>query len=169
MRPMRGAERVVDIDVAIGRQLLRQRVLVLLFARVEADIFQQRQRAALGFGEIHRLAQEFLEPRGHRLEGVLVVRLAVRTTEMRHQDHLAALLQDVLDRGQRRLDARVVGHLPVLQGDVEVHADEDALALQVEVADAELRHSPTLSASSTPSSSSIPTRGRNSPTRCRTS
>ena len=53
---------------------------------------------------------------------------------------VAPLLERVADGRQRRADARVVADHAVLQRHVEVDADEHALALQVEVADRELRH-----------------------------
>ncbi len=51
-----------------------------------------------------------------------------------------ALLQEVLDGGQGRPDAGVVGDLPVLERHVEIDADEDALARRVEVANGALVH-----------------------------
>ena len=74
---------------------------------------------------------------GHRLEAVLRIRLSLRPAEVRGEDHRRIAFERVLDRGQRRPHAGVVADHPVLQRDVEVHADEDTLALQIEVPDRE--------------------------------
>ena len=46
----------------------------------------------------------------------------------------SASLEQELQRRQRRLDPRVVGDAPVLEGDVQVGADEHVLAADVGVA-----------------------------------
>jgi hypothetical protein len=55
----------------------------------------------------------------------------------RCEDHLRLFRDGVLDGGERRTDARVVLHLAgfLVQRDVEVHADEDALSAEVELFD----------------------------------
>src|SRR5262249_61540536 len=53
--------------------------------------------------------------------------------QVRCQDQLAVALEDPAQRGQRRIDARGVGDGAVLERHVEVGADEDALAGDVEV------------------------------------
>ena len=40
----------------------------------------------------------------------------------------------------RLTDARVIGDDGILEGNVEVHADENAFAFEVEVVDSELGH-----------------------------
>ena len=54
---------------------------------------------------------------------------------MRGEDDARAVLARVAHRRQRRRDARRVGDRAVLQRDVEVDADEDALAGEVELID----------------------------------
>ena len=46
------------------------------------------------------------------LERILELGLPLRAAEVREQDHRAAALGEVLQRRQRRTDARVVGHVP---------------------------------------------------------
>ncbi len=70
------------------------------------------------------------------LSEYLGIGLAFRSPEMRRQDDRGALVERVLDRRQRRADARVVGNRAVLDRHVEVHADEDALAGEIEIRDA---------------------------------
>ncbi len=59
---------------------------------------------------------------------------------MRSQNQAAALFDGQLQRGQRFADARVVGDDAVLEWHVEVHADENALAAEVEIVDGQFRH-----------------------------
>ena len=57
---------------------------------------------------------------------------------MAGEDDGRAAVQRVRDRRQRRLDARVVLDLAVGERDVEIDANEDALALEIQVRDREL-------------------------------
>ena len=156
---VRGAEGVVDVDVAEPGQALAERlhrgrigrllgaVLELhlrLLLDVEAEVLEQhhlaRLQGALRAGRFHRrphavgeerdlLAQDLGELVGNRLQGELRHHLPVGPAQMRHEHDRGALLERVLDGGERGQDALVVGdgagHL-VLR-DVEVHPHQDAL------------------------------------------
>ena len=80
----------------------------------------------------------------HRLERELrLVALALRTAEVRHQDEGRALLQHVLDGGERRDDARVVrdrARTVLRHRDVEIDAHENALAREIDIAQSLLSH-----------------------------
>jgi hypothetical protein len=52
---------------------------------------------------------------------------------MRRQDDPGVVLHRIADRPHRRLDTRGVADDAVLQRDVEVDANEDALAAEIEV------------------------------------
>jgi hypothetical protein len=57
---------------------------------------------------------------------------------VRREDQTGALLQGILNGGQRRLDTLVAGDFHdalriLLQRHVEIHADENTLAFQVEI------------------------------------
>ena len=68
---------------------------------------------------------------------------ALRTAEVRHEDERTALLEDVLDRRQCRDDAGVVGDLAgaVLgHRHVKINTHDDALALELDVAESLLVH-----------------------------
>jgi len=67
-----------------------------------------------------------------RLERILGV-AALGPAKMREQDHLAALVGDFLDRRRHALDARQVGDLAVFGGNIEVDAQQHALALHVDI------------------------------------
>ena len=57
------------------------------------------------------------------------------------EDEAGAFVQQVLDGGQSRNDTGIVGDGTILHGNVEVHAHEDFLAGDVEVAHSEFSHS----------------------------
>ena len=115
-------------------------------ARQEARVLEQHHRSRSGpvharlggvadglVAEHDGRVEECVQHGGDRTQRVGRVRRALRTAEVRHQHRRAARVQDGLDRGQRAPDARVVGHCVAVHRDVEVHADEDAAAGQVEV------------------------------------
>ena len=150
---MRRAERVVDVDVRVGGERLRERRVVLLLLHVEAEVLEQQHLAGaepldgvLGAGaervagDRDGLAQQLAEALADRAEPEAVADLAVGAAEVAGEDHAGALRLEVADRRERRADARVVGDPAVLERDVEVDADEDALARGVQVPDGELVH-----------------------------
>ena len=62
--------------------------------------------------------------------------LPLGSAHVAHQDDPRALFDEVADRGQGRSDPSVVGDLAVLvEGDVEVHPDQNPLAFDVQVSD----------------------------------
>ena len=84
--------------------------------------------------------EELAQTLGDRPQAEAVLDLAVGPPEVAGQDHPGALAEEGPDRRDRRPDPRVVGDLAVLERDVEVDPDEDALAGRVDVADGELVH-----------------------------
>ena len=52
---------------------------------------------------------------------------------MAHQDQGGSLVENILDRRKRGLDAFIVGDFAAFHRDVEVHPHQDALALQVNI------------------------------------
>src|SRR5579864_1181426 len=60
---------------------------------------------------------------------------------MRQEDNARPALPKVVEGGKRRADARVVRHVTVLHGHVEVDADQGGLAAPVHVADCAEAHS----------------------------
>ena len=136
-----GAERVHHKHVAQGRILLGQFVSVLFLAFIEAHVFEQHDIAGL---HVHTAqvvshqryvtAQGFAQVSGDRLEAVFGRVFAFgRTTQMRADHHGRTFFQGQLDGRQRSQDARVAGDNTVLDGNVEVFADQYALTLQIEV------------------------------------
>ena len=136
-----GAERVVDIHIGQLRESRRQLRVVLGLAGLIADVLKHQyvarrqvvgKRAHLvaddGRGEHNVGAGQLGQPVGggpQRQLGLAVLRPA----EVRRQDDSRPSLPQLLDRRQRRPDARVVGDRTVVQRNIEVDPDEHALAL----------------------------------------
>ncbi len=143
---MRGAESVVDVNVAQLRQLLGQRQVVLFLALLEAGVFEHEHitwlerrghRFDLGADDGGRhldlFAEQFAEGFGRGLKAELGIRTALGPAEVAHEDEGRALIQRVLDGRQGGADALVVRHLAAGHGHVEVHAHQHALALEVDI------------------------------------
>ena len=149
VRPVRRAERVVHVEIGERGQRGREPGVVLLLFGMEPQVLEQHDAAAAGVDHLHGVLAPALpmqsltnstgrpsssvEMPGDRRQAELRVRLALRPAEMAGEDDRGAPLERVADRRQRRRDARVVGDPAVLQRNVEVDADEDALALEVEI------------------------------------
>ncbi len=141
-----GGEGVVDVEVAELGEAFDDRRVVLFLALVEAGVLEQQDVAVLHFGDggggdvadavgrkADRTADDLGDGGGDGTQRILLVRAALGTAEMREQDHLAALVGDLGDGRGDALDARLVGDLAVLGGNVEVDAQEHALAGDVGV------------------------------------
>ena len=154
---MGGAEGVVHIHLSQACELLSETGFVLLFLSEETHVLQQHHIAVghgahLGFGVGadaavglgHGLAQQFAQASGHWGEAHGVIHLALGTAEVGRKDHLGALADQVVDRGQGSTDAGVVGdRTGIVQGHVEVNPHENAFAAQVagvEAGQGTLRH-----------------------------
>lgn len=74
------------------------------------------------------LLQQFREARGDGGEGKLLLVSALGTTEVRGEQHLSALLREVLDGGNSPSNASVVSYLPFLaERDVQVDANQHSV------------------------------------------
>ncbi len=137
-------EGIGDEDVAELGHLRGQGGVVLLLALVEACVLKHQNVAILHGGdgllglrsdavggEGDRLAENGSDRRHHRLQRVFGVRSVLGPAEMGKQDGPAALLGHFADGRGAGTDTRVVSDLAIRHGDVEVDADEDALALQI--------------------------------------
>ena len=154
VRAVRGTEGVADEEaVAESGELLRKGFVVFFFFGMEADVFEDEhfpvaQGFALAFGsradaiqgEGHGLAEKFFQFFRGGPEGIFWIGTALGPAEMRSEDEAAAFLNGEAERGNRFADACVVGDDAVFQRNVEVHADENAFAAEVEVVDGELGH-----------------------------
>ncbi len=154
---MRRAEGIVDVDVGIGRQRLRELGVVGLLLGVEAQVLEQDRLARLEAGDgvdgadaervaghAHGSAQQVRQAQRDRTQAEGVVDLALRPTEMAGQDDDGAAIEEVGDGRHAGPDAGVVDDLAVLERDVEIDPDEDLLAGRIEVANGELVHGSTV-------------------------
>src|SRR4051794_38873208 len=155
MRAVHRAERVLYEHVAHRRERVRQDRVVRRFARVPARVLEHEHSARLerqgglrdlqadhGRRLLHRCAEQLRQARGDRRQRRRRIGL-LRSAEVRAQNERAAARAQILDRRQRGADARVVGDRTVLQGNVEVHSDQQPSArMDVDVANGLLAECP---------------------------
>jgi len=160
-----GAEGIIHVDVGelaeagaesgdlsgVGLHAVPLGILGLaLLLNVEADVLEQDDLAWLEGGaggldlganavveELHRLAEDFLKLCGDWLERVLGDALTIGTAKMAGENDRGSLGEGMLDGREGGGDALGIGDLPSLLvlRDVEINADEDAFAGEVEVLD----------------------------------
>ena len=126
MRAMRGAEGVVDVEVASVGQLASELMVVLRLARVEARVLENGDARI-----VHERAQMLFD-RLQRERRVLPLRPAQVRAEA---ELLHAAVEEEPDRRQSCADTRVIGNPPVFERDVEVHPCQDVLAEDIGVPD----------------------------------
>ena len=114
---------------------------------IEAEVLKQQGLTHLqGLGSVGSLGAVVSEGNGHAeslldsladlSERFLLVDLSLGLTHVRHDDHSAAVGQDLLQRGQSTADAGVVRNLTILvQGHVEVNAHDCLLTGKVHFVD----------------------------------
>src|SRR5207244_7807430 len=83
-------------------------------------------------------AKKIAQTRGHRFQAVLRVGLAFRPPEMRRENKLSVLFDDIPNGGERRLYACVIRDLAIGERYVDVHGHEETSALQSEIPNPEL-------------------------------
>src|SRR5882724_8826323 len=154
MRAVRGTKSVANEDAVAQRgELLRKGFVVFFFLGMETNVFKDKhfpvaQGLALAFGsrsdtiqsEGDRLAEELFQLLGGGPQRILWIRSALGPAEMRSEDEPAALLNGDPQRRKRFADARVVGDHAILEWNIKVHADKNALAAKIEIVDGELVH-----------------------------
>ena len=144
-----GAEGIENEDVTIGSELLGDLGVVLLLTLVETDVLENEDLTRLDGGDSlssllairvgnksNVKARELSELLGDRLKGEL--RLEAGTlgaAEVAHEDDASVVLNEVVDGGQGSLDTGGVANDAILDRHVEVNADENALAVDIDVAD----------------------------------
>src|SRR5215210_2323202 len=104
VRPVGGAERVVDVEVGEGSELVREPWVVLGLAWIEPGVLEQHDATTVptvesllylgtdrGIELLDRFTEQFLEPRGHGVHGVPGIRLTLRTSEVGDQNRTCSL------------------------------------------------------------------------------
>ena len=153
VRAVRRREGVVDPDVAEFGQLSDEGRIVLFFLFMETGVFEAKDIAVLHrgdrllrgladaiIGKGDRLLDHVRQRCGDRLQRLLGI-APLGPAEMREQDHLAALAGDFGDGGRDALEPCGVGDAALLHGNIEIDAQQHALALYVDVIEgAEVSH-----------------------------
>ena len=121
---------------------------------MEANVFQQHHFAVLELGgqlvsgfadnvvrHLHLHAQQLAQALGHGTQGILHVKLALGTAQVRAQNDLCAMLHQVFDGGQSAAQTVLVGNdLVFVHGHVEVAAHKHFFAVNLNVLDGFLSH-----------------------------
>ncbi len=102
----------------------------------------------MSFGQRHLGAEQLAEAGGDRGQAQLRNDLALRAAEVGHQDDLRAFFAQGLDGRQSGLDTTVIGDRGAVQRNVEIGANQNALALEISKVLECLHEYPFLAASS---------------------
>ncbi|MNT48491.1 hypothetical protein D3C72_1852730 [compost metagenome] len=145
---MRGTEGIHHEHIAQRGVLLRQRFIVLAFAKVHAAVFQQHDRARRDLDTVHPVthqrhvhAQQRGQAQRHRRQRLgLAPHPFHWAAQVRGDHHRRALLQCQFQRRQRCGDALFGGDAAVFDRYVQVLADQHALAGEIEVGHANDGH-----------------------------
>ena len=127
--------------------ILGQAAGLALLLGVEAEVLEQYDLARLNLlahpgsllthavtGELDLHAQVLLDGGDNLLERIFGVGILLGTAHVRHQNHGAAFSEHLLDGGDGGTDAGIVRHLALLvEGHVEIHADNRAFAFEIVV------------------------------------
>ena len=147
VRAMHGAKGVGNVDFSHGGQLLGERGVVLFLFRMEAHVLQQNGLAGLDLcgqllgvgadnvlGELDFEAELLAQALGDRREGILHIEFSLGTAQMRAEDHGGLVVEQILDGGQRGVDARFIGNIQIcIQRDVKVAADEHFFVCNLDI------------------------------------
>ena len=145
VRAVRGRKGVVDVDIAEPGQFGDEGRIVLFLFLMEAGIFQAKDVAILHRAnclfsdvadaivcECHRLPDHLRQCGRDGFQRVLGV-ASLRPAEMRQQDHFAALAGYLGDGSGDAFEPRGVGDPSIFHRHVEIDAQQDALALYVDI------------------------------------
>ena len=151
--PVRGPEGVVDVGVARGGQGVRERGVVGLFPGVEAQVLEQHDAGGAGLGqrgghgladgvgrEDHPAVEKLRQALADGQQGKSGIRGAPGAAEMRPHDEGRPALEGQPQGREGGADARIVVDDAFADRDVEVDADEEPPAVELDVADGSLGH-----------------------------
>ena len=144
------AECIVNVCICQRSQLLAELRHVLGLFLAETGVLQQNDIAVVHgsnsslcvlahnvivISEHNGLAQLCAQSHSNGSEAELCLGAVLRLAQMAAQNDLRAVIDQLLDGGQSRIDAVLVGDDTVLHGDVEITADKDLLAAVVLIVD----------------------------------
>ena len=145
---MSRAERIHNEDLSQRSKLRAERLKVLGLFLAETGVLEQNNVAVLHRGnsslgvraddlvvvcEDNVLTQQLRQTSGNGSEGELLLGAVLRLAQMRAEDQLTAVGDDLLDGRQSGCDTVIVGDNAVLERNVEVTAAKDFFALEVDV------------------------------------
>ena len=143
---MRRTKRVVYIYIRQACQRFGEFRIVFGFFVVETHVFQHNDFAVFHFryaffrviahhvfGHDHFGVYQFAQAFCHRRQGEFHVKFAFRAAQMGAEDHLCAMLVQILDGRQCPHDTGFVGNFTgfLVHRDVEIHTHQYALALEI--------------------------------------
>ena len=142
---LRGFDRFFCSGFLLFRSIFGKSAGLALLLGVETQVFEQHHLAGFEVpgcfgrffshavaGENHGFAQQLFDRGDDLSERIFHIVVLLGPSQMRHQDYRAARVEYLADRGDRRPDAGVVRYLAlVVEGDVEVHADNRPLAFEI--------------------------------------
>src|SRR5215470_6308958 len=159
MRAVRGAERIIHVEIGESGELLGEFVVIRFLFDVETKILQQK---GLAFFELtghllclkadtvrtetdvfptRKLAVEHhAKALRHWLQAHLGIRLALGTAEVRCQYQPRTVPKRVLDGWQRFANASVVHDAPIFEWHVEVYSHENTMVVERQIANGEFGH-----------------------------
>ena len=152
MGPVCGPESIVHVDVTERGQLLRESRVVGLLARLEANVLEHpdvavaerldhavravtddvRGKAHVGAEQAAQAGRDLAEPRG-------VIDPSLRPPEVSDHDHASVPGSERLDGRDRLADPAVIADDAVAHRHVQVLAEQDPLAVHVDVVDGRFR------------------------------
>ena len=147
---MAAAEGIVNVCVCQRSQVLRELRQVLGLFLAEAGVLQQDDVAVVHGSDSslcvlahdvvvvskdNGLAQLCAQSHSNGSEAELCLGAVLRLAQMAAQNDLRAVIDQLLDGGQSRIDAVLVGDHAVLHRDIEIAADKDLLAAVILIVD----------------------------------
>lgn len=130
MGPMSRAERIIDVRVRQICEPPRERDVVGLLPRIEAQILEEHDgcvghlRGSCLGNDRHRFSELIFHMPGDGDEPKILDLRATRTPEVRADDEARAASAQFPERGNRGPDPRIVGNPPLRDWHVEVHTYE---------------------------------------------
>jgi hypothetical protein len=137
-----GSERVIDVNVERGGELLNKAGLVLLLLLVESGVLEHDDITLLGLADkLHDLLAEAVGGQGDGLseelshalgaggEGILVL-LALGASQVRADSDDGSLAFQVLDGGDGCTDTGVISDRGSVQRDVHIATNQNLLSLE---------------------------------------
>src|SRR3989344_1544607 len=146
---MRRPKSVIHIEGSEAGKFFQELRIVRLFLRMKAQIFEKENISCIQIVHLlhdiypdaisrqrNVLTQQFGKPLCHRSQRKFRIPLSLWATKMGSENDFCTILEEMSNRPQGLDNTRVIGNLPILDGDIEIHTDENALVCDVHILDA---------------------------------